>query len=235
LSLVFYITGHGFGHAARDIEVINAVMARQPDVEVHVRTTAPRWLFDLTVRGRVEFHSVEIDVGVAQRDSLTPDIPATMSRAQAFYGDASRLVDSEAEALRRMNARLVVSDIGPLAFAAADRAGVPAFGLGNFTWDWIYEGYGDRLGDASWLPGRLRAWYALASGAWRLPMHGGFASFRSLVDVPLVARRSRHDREAVRARLGLEGTRPVVLESFGGFDLAGCRSTQSPSAGGSRS
>ena len=73
--IVFYISGHGFGHAARDIEVINALLARQPDVQVHVRTSAPRWLFDLTVRGRVGFHAVETDVGVVQRDSLTPDIP----------------------------------------------------------------------------------------------------------------------------------------------------------------
>ena len=35
--LVYYISGHGFGHASRSIEVINAVLARRPGLPVHIR------------------------------------------------------------------------------------------------------------------------------------------------------------------------------------------------------
>ena len=49
-SVFFYISGHGFGHAARQIEVINALGASRPGVDIVVRTSAPRWLFDRTVR-----------------------------------------------------------------------------------------------------------------------------------------------------------------------------------------
>ena len=48
-ALVFYVSGHGFGHASRDIEVINALHAIAPGVRLVVRTSAPRWLFDLTL------------------------------------------------------------------------------------------------------------------------------------------------------------------------------------------
>lgn len=221
MSVAFYVSGHGFGHASRNIEVLNALLAREPDLPVLVRTHAPRWLFDLTVKGRVELQPVQTDVGVAQVDSLTPNVQATVRLASEFFGAHAALVRDEALALHQAGVRLVVSDISPIAFLVAHTLGVPGYGLGNFTWDWIYEGYAPDLGDASWLPRRLGNWYALADGAWRLPMHGGFATFPTLTDVPFVARRSRQDRDDVRARLGLDRARPAILESFGGFDLTG--------------
>jgi hypothetical protein len=117
-------------------------------------------------------------------------------------------------------ARLVVADIPPLAFAAAARAGIPAYAFGNFTWDWIYEDYPE-AGAAPDLLSTIRSAYAQASGAWRLPMCGGFESIQGVVDVPLVSRRSTRDRDEVRRRFGLAADRPIVLASFGGFGVKG--------------
>ena len=177
--VVFYVSGHGFGHASRQIEVINALFARRPDVRVEARTWAPRWLFDLTAKGRVDYRQVECDVGVVQVDSLIPDVPATIARAAAFYGDrfADR-VDAETRALRSAAPDLIVGDVPPLAFAVAASLGVPAVAIANFTWDWIYADYADVLGDAAWLPEKLAALQSTAAEAWRLPMAGGFASYR---------------------------------------------------------
>ena len=65
-AIVFYISGHGFGHASRSIEVINAILAQRPETRVGVRTSAPRWLFDLTVKGKVSYSTLECDTGVVQ-------------------------------------------------------------------------------------------------------------------------------------------------------------------------
>ena len=35
----------------------------------------------------------------------------------------------------------MVADIPPLAFAAAHRLGLPAVGVTNFSWGWIYAPY----------------------------------------------------------------------------------------------
>ncbi|MGH9329222.1 MAG: hypothetical protein ACRD09_02165, partial [Vicinamibacterales bacterium] len=126
----------------------------------------------------------------------------------------------EAAALEACGARLVVGDVPPLAFAAAGRAGVPAFALANFTWDWIYEEY-EEIAEAPELLRAIRVAYAQARGAWRLPMSGGFEPFAQIVDVPLVARHSRRDPSDVRRDLGLPLDRPVVLSSFGGFGVRG--------------
>jgi L-arabinokinase len=218
--IVFYVSGHGFGHASRDIEVINALRERAPGVPVQVRTAAPRWLFDLTTRTPIDFHAIEADTGLVQIDSLRIDVPESISRAAAFHAALDRRAEEEARALRAAGARLVVGDIPALAFAAADRADVPSFALANFTWDWIYEAY-EEIVDAPRLVPLIRAAYARAAGAWRLPMSGGFEPFPRIVEVPLVARHSRRDPADVRRRFGVPLDRPMVLSSFGGFGVRG--------------
>jgi L-arabinokinase len=218
-SLVFYVSGHGFGHASRDIEVINALLARIPDLQVHVRTYAPRWLFDVTVRGAVHYHHVDCDTGVVQRDTLNPDIGATVAQARTFYADFDARVAREAAVLEQIRPALVIGDLPPLAFAAAALAEVPSVALGNFTWDWIYDGYDRWLDGAAWIPPLIRDAHGFAEEAWRLPMHGGFGGFRRVVDLPLVARISRRHPDEVRRRIGVPEGVPIVLVSFGGFGL----------------
>jgi L-arabinokinase len=52
-------------------------------------------------------------------------------------------------------------------------------------------------------------------------MHGGFATFDTIVDTPFVARHATHSREEVRKRLGLPVSLPLVLSSFGGYGVQG--------------
>ena len=71
--IVWYVSGHGFGHASRDIEIINALRECRPGLPVIVRTGARRWLFDLTLKAPVEFQPVDCDTGVVQIDGLRLD------------------------------------------------------------------------------------------------------------------------------------------------------------------
>jgi L-arabinokinase len=217
-SVIVYTSGHGFGHASRDIEVINAVGARAPGTRIIVRTSAPRWLFDLSVRVPHELAPGETDTGIVQRDSLSHDIGETVRRTAAFYASFDRRASDEAQFLREAGAAAVIADIPPLAFEAARRAGVPCFALGNFTWDWIYAGYPEL---APGLVERIAEAYSSAAEAWRLPMHGGFESCRTVIDVPFIARHSTRDPRDTRAAFGLPPDRRVVLSSFGGYGLGG--------------
>jgi L-arabinokinase len=222
LSIVFYISGHGFGHAARSIEVINAILAARPETAVIVRTSAARWLFDLTVRGPVEFHAAECDTGVWQFDSLHLDEGRTLERARAFDAGFAARVEEEVSFLRGVGATSVVADVPPLAFAAASAAGLPSIALGNFTWDWIYADYLDRErppGSRDFLR-TIEDAYRQAALVLRLPMWGGFEAFTApIVDLPFVARHSQHEPTETKAHLGLSGDWPLVLVSFGGHDL----------------
>jgi hypothetical protein len=214
--LVYYISGHGFGHASRSIEVVNAVLARRPSLPIHIRTAAPCWLFDLTVRGPFTLQVVDTDPGVVQHDSLSLDAAETVRRASAYVDALPERAAEEVAALRDLDPGLVVADIPPLGLEAARRAGVPAIAVGNFTWDWIYRDYpgGEAAADA------IGEAYRRAGRALRLPLAGGFETFAEITDVPFVARHARHAPAETRTRLGLPEGR-LALVSFGGYGVAG--------------
>jgi len=45
VDVVAYVSGHGFGHAARVCEVLRALRARRPGTTVAVRSPLARWFF----------------------------------------------------------------------------------------------------------------------------------------------------------------------------------------------
>jgi L-arabinokinase len=219
--IVWYVSGHGFGHASRDIEIINALRERRPGLPVVVRTGAKRWIFDLTLKAPVEFQPFDCDTGVVQIDSLRLDEEATIRRAAAFYADFDAKVAGERDLLRSLGPAVVVGDVPPLAFAAAHAAGLPSIAVANFTWDWIYEDYEPERFGAGDLVRQVREACGLADLFLRLPLWGGFemAPPEATRDLPLVARRSVRDPTETRKALGLPLDRKLVLLSFGGHGL----------------
>jgi L-arabinokinase len=218
-SVFFYISGHGFGHVSREIEVVNALAGAPPGLSIVIRTAAARRLFDQTVRVPFTFIDGACDTGVVQIDSLRLDEEATIRRAAEFHRRLPELAVREAALLREHDARFVVADTAPLAAVAASAAGVPSVVLANFTWDWIYEGYPEALAAAPDLIPLLRDAYRHAGEAWRLPLHGGFTMFDHPIDLPFIARHARLDRADVRQRLQLPADTPLALASFGGYGL----------------
>jgi hypothetical protein len=218
-TIVWFISSHGFGHATRDIEVINEIGRRRPDVRAVVRSGVPASFVEQSATVPVELQQAETDTGVVQVDSLHVDEAATARQAAVFHEDFSARADAEAKWLRRLEATLVVGDVPPLACAAAERAGVPSIVLGNFTWDWIYAAYPQFETGAPGVIEAIGGAYARATRALRLPLHGGFETMRTVRDIPFIARRSHRGRDEARRALGLSLAETVVLASFGGHNL----------------
>jgi L-arabinokinase len=221
LHVAAYISGHGFGHATRSAALLAALVARRPAVRLSVVSTAPEWLFRLNLPAPFVYRPAPLDVGTIQRDALQPDIDATLAACLRLLRREPALLAAETEFLRREAVDLVVADIPWVAFPAARRAGVPGVGVSNFTWDWIYADYQGTHQEFGAVVAAIRRGYAEADLLLRLPFHGPCDSFPRRRDIPLVARRPRRPRAAVRAALALDGGRPVVLLSFGGFEIRG--------------
>lgn len=216
-ALVSYISGHGFGHASRSIELLNKVADRRPDLRLVIRSQVAPWLVQSTARPSIELERVEVDTGIVQVDSLHLDELETIRRAGLFMDGLPARAAAEAAALRTLDTALVISDIPALGIAAAREAGVPAVALGNFSWDWAYAAYpgGLPIADA------VAREYARADLALRLPLWGGFDAFPHIVDLPFIARRSRRDPAETRVQFGLPADMPLALVSFGGYGVAG--------------
>lgn len=220
MTIVCYVSAHGFGHAARDLEVMNEIGRRRPDLRLVMRSAVPASFVEQSATVPIELQHAETDTGVAQIDSLHVDEGATARRAAAFHEDFRARVDGEAEVLRQLQATLVVADVPPLACAAADRAEVPSMVIGNFTWDWIYAAYPHFATMAPGVVETIGAAYARTTRALRLPLHGGFERMRTVIqDVPFIARKSRRGRDESRRMLGVSPEETVALASFGGFGL----------------
>jgi hypothetical protein len=223
VTVAFYISGHGFGHASRQVEIINTFAARHPGVRIFVRSAAARWLLERTIRVPFELDPRPCDTGIVQIDSLRLDADASIGLARAFYATLDAQAAEEARLLRARHVRLVIVDAPPLGCAAAAIADVPSAIVSNFTWDWIYQEYPEALAAAPELVPVIRRAYGAATAAWRLPIHGGFETIDAarIVDLPFVARHARHSREETRRRLGLPLDRRLALPTFGGYGVDG--------------
>jgi hypothetical protein len=215
-SLAVYVSSHGFGHATRVAEVVARFVERVPGCAVHLRTTAPHWLFP-TLRGRLHLHAVATDLGMAQPHGLAIDFATTLARLDELEACWDERLRAEVEWLHEVGAGLVLGDVPPLAFAAAARADVPSVALANFSWDWIYGAYEARDPRFTVHAKRAATSYATARRLYRLPFHAPAPAFPTLVDVPLIARRCALSRRDARRQLGLPSGGPLVLLSFGGF------------------
>lgn len=223
MTIVFYISGHGFGHASREVEVINqlepVLRASGSRLSIILRTAADPWLLDRNLRVPAERMPAQVDTGVVQIDSLRIDEQATFLAAREFYAAFEARAAEEADFLRAVKARLVVSDIAPLGFEAAHRAKIPSLAISNFTWDWIYEGYPEYAAHAGMVISTIRVAYRKATRALRLPLHGGFETLPVIDDIAFIARHAARGRDDVREGLGIARDRPAVLASFGAYGV----------------
>jgi hypothetical protein len=219
--VAFYITGHGFGHATRVAAVASALARQVPGLRISLISTAPEWLFRMNLRCVFQLRPRALDIGVIQLDCLRLDPVATLAAYARLLEDQPAAIRDEAEILRRDGVGLVVADIPPAAFLVAQRGGLPSIGISNFTWDWIYADYVQALPEYAPIVEQIREAYGRADLFLRLPFHGDCGAFKVVRDIPMIARRSRRSRQNVRRILGLNDSRPVVLLSFGGFEIQG--------------
>lgn len=223
-SFVYYISGHGFGHARRSAEIIRALLQRNADLTIHVRTSAPQFIFDAIVDERVQPYWSAVDSGVVELDPLNPDVPSTLAGFRTLLDRGESLIQVESDFLKSRHTTLVLADIPFLAGEIASRASVPCLAVSNFTWDWVLEPLVNSDADRELL-GAVRRAYSRMSGLIRLPFGHDSPNFDRVVDVPLVASRSNRAREDVLTRLEiLADPRPRVLIGMrGGISLDALR------------
>ena len=137
-SVVFYISGHGFGHAVRTGEVIRALQRLRPEWRIVVRTRAPRHMLP----EGIQYSESEFEPVVIEREAgVVIDAEATLAELRGFLGRQDEVLAREVAFVREQNAELIVADIPAIAGDIAYETGVPCVGISNFTWDWIFEPY----------------------------------------------------------------------------------------------
>src|SRR4051812_26571138 len=138
-AIAYYITGHGFGHARRSVEVTRHLIALRPELRVYFRTTANPAIFEELDKTNIQLARVELDPGAIEKDLFTIDQAATVGAVRQAIAGRDELIEKEIPFLRENKIQLILCDIPFLAADIAAAAEIPIVGITNFTWDWIYE------------------------------------------------------------------------------------------------
>jgi hypothetical protein len=218
-DVVFYVSGHGYGHAVRTAEVIRSLLELSPTCRASVRTIAPKELFAANPGEAVRVQHTQLDTGVVEENgTLAVNAQATVEQLASFLRDRQRILDAEIAFLRHDRPALLVADIPYLAGDVAEAVGIPCVGIGNFTWDWIYEPYLAGYDGAEGLIECIRQGYAKMHSYLKLPFSHDVNMFRLVMDVPLITRHPRRSPEEVLRELGVDAhdSRPRVMVAMRG-------------------
>ena len=215
-SILYYITGHGYGHAVRSHQVVRALQQADGDLRVYVRTSAPDWLFHEADRP-VSYSHRAIDIGIVQPNSLDMDIDATWRACLALHRSLPSLIAQEVAFVREQKIDLIAGDIPPLCFEIAAYADVPSVAVTNFTWDVIYRAYAAKHPGLDPLIEEMTDYYRKATLALTLPYPCSMNMFARREPIPWISRSSPLNRPEARAHFGLPSNRTIVLLSFGGI------------------
>ncbi|NJN49582.1 MAG: glycosyl transferase, partial [Alkalinema sp. RL_2_19] len=119
---------------------------------------------------------------VLQSDSITMDLPGTLTKLEEIQQKARSTIVSESNWLKQNRVDLVLADIPPLAAPIAKAAGVPCWMMGNFGWDFIYRDFGPEFAPiADW----IEDCFGQCDRLFRLPFHEPMGAFSQIEDVGL--------------------------------------------------
>lgn len=213
--LAYFITPHGFGHAARAAAIMVALQERDPTLHFHIFTQVPQWFFQASLVRNIHYYDVCTDIGLIQTTALSEDLPATVRRLATLLPYNRALIASLATILRGMRCAMVLCDIAPMGIVAARAAGIPSVLIENFTWDWIYRGYLEEEPRLAGPLAYLQETNALAD--YRVQLEPVCAPCPAALTVPPVSRCPQHTPQETRAALHLPADANVVLMTMGGI------------------
>lgn len=213
MRLLYYVSGHGYGHAVRAAEIIRVIAEQQPTWHLFVKTTAPKWLFDGVAPSQLEIIHTKIDSGAREaNNSLVIDSAGTVQALVEFVAETEPIIKQEARWVQENHIGAIIADIPYLAGNIGDSIGVPCIGCSNFLWDFIYEPLLADTPGASEILGTIRDGYSRMDAMLRLPFCHEMSVFPKLIDVPLVAPRPQRSTSYVRDHLRISriDSRPIV-------------------------
>ena len=214
------ISGHGYGHAAQVVPVLNELGREIPNLTVLLRTTVSASFFHDRLTIPWTLQSVQQDVGCIQNGPLDIDIPATWNALDEFHAGWDARVAVEAKAMKMAAPAIVLADTPYLAASAAKQAGISSAVVASFTWTDVLDCFTDPqsphhhtiLAAVQKAYGDADVGLRIAPG---LPMIG----VKRVHDIGVIAEPAPSRPEELRSCLKLKNSERLVLVGFGGIPL----------------
>ena len=78
--IAYFISPHGFGHAARAASVMAAISRIDSSFRFEIFTTTPSWFFQDNLCGLFTYHYLLTDLGLVQKTPFEEDFGETLRR-----------------------------------------------------------------------------------------------------------------------------------------------------------
>ncbi len=134
--IAYYISSHGYGHAARSLAVLEALANK---ATLFVKTEIPPSFFQDYLGDCLQIISQQTDSGCAQKNFSDIDEETTFQNFQKFMQGHDQTIESEVNWLKQESIDLIISDASSMPIEAAHRANIPSLLITNFTWYDIYS------------------------------------------------------------------------------------------------
>lgn len=216
MRLLTAITPHGYGHAAQALVVLNALMERAPDTELHLATTLPKGFIESRLCCPFSYHSRASDFGLKMGSALDIDLAAS---ARAYASQAKlwdSLVEAEMAFLTAVKPDVLLADIPYLPLAAAHKLNIPALALCSLNWAGIYRHYFSDRAEAEAVLGRLVEAYNSARVFITPEPFMPMPDLSNTQAIGPLARQGVNRRDDINACLGLDAKDTLVLVALGG-------------------
>ncbi|WP_078129254.1 sugar kinase [Leptospira alexanderi] len=226
MKITYYVSGHGFGHISRSMEIILHLLRSFPDLEIDLVTVREKFLNTLSLSEedstnlkRLQVRKKVVDVGMIQKDSLSIDIRATEEKLKEFDLKKQYIQISEIDSCLDFETELIISDSASLPFMVADKIKIPSLFVGNFTWDFIYSGYTKESPVFERTAKKLYEEYYHATFGLLLPFACPAPSLPEQKQIGLVGRRPHLNKEAAKELFQLPKDKIHLLFSFGAYGV----------------
>eukprot|EP00834_Sanchytrium_tribonematis_P000681 NODE_13_length_54415_cov_0.522424.p15 type:complete len:364 gc:universal NODE_13_length_54415_cov_0.522424:25509-26600(+) len=133
-KIAFYISPHGFGHAARSVPVVEAL---KEHFDIHICAGSHHKEFFPSFDFRIIDHCHT----VVQDDAFSINVEKTLCMLHAEFSNWASFTELERLFLSEIQPKFVISDAEFIPLAAAQILEVPSFVFSNFSWDLIYESF----------------------------------------------------------------------------------------------
>lgn len=140
-TIAYYISDYGYGHASRSIAIIRGLLEINPTIHIIICTSfATSFLKQSLSSKSISFRTINTDVGYYLNEkTIKPDTSKISNEYKLFVQDWEKKSNREYDFLKQKQIDLVISDISPLPFEAANQLNIPTVGISNFTWYTAYE------------------------------------------------------------------------------------------------
>lgn len=144
-KIVFYLTNHGYGHAARNVPIIESLL-RLSSSTIIIKSDSERCAFlqrNLRqYRDRITYDTSYHEVGfLLKKSTYEVDVYSLFEKVSEEVSAWPLYIERESTFLVQEKVDVVVTDIIPWVLIAAKKNGIPSVLLCNFTWYEMYKEY----------------------------------------------------------------------------------------------